>query len=280
MKVLITGASGQLGQAFQFIEGDYKDVFFTFTDSHNGDITDKKATENLLNAIKPDFCINAAAYTAVDKAEAEQDTARLINVEGPDNLAAACKKHGATLIHISTDFVFDGSKKDPYTEDDTTNPQSVYGLTKQDGELKIQEQLNEYYIIRTSWVYSDFGNNFMKTMLRVAKEQPSLNVVDDQTGTPTHAVDLARAIMHIITSGTKAYGIYNFSNEGETTWYGFAKKIFEVNNVNVEINPISTTQYPTPAKRPEYSVLDKSKIKKVFGIQIRNWEEALNHYKQ
>lgn len=275
MKVLVTGASGQLGQAIQFVKDKFAGLSFYFVNSEEGDITNKSKLASLADSIKPDYCINAAAYTAVDKAESEPEKARLINVEGAANLAEVCKEYSITLIHISTDFVFDGTGATPYTEEDTTNPASVYGLTKRDGELKIQELLKQHYIIRTSWVYSQFGNNFMKTMLRVARERESLNVVDDQQGTPTHAVDLAKALCEIILADKKEYGIYNYSNEGQTTWYGFAKKIFEVNNIAIDLRPIPTSQYPTPAKRPAYSVLDKSRIKEVFGIKIRSWEEAL-----
>jgi len=275
MRVLITGSSGQFGQALKSIAGNYNDIEFYYTDTEEGDITNKDTLAHLFAAVKPDFCINAAAYTAVDKAESEKELSELINVTGAANLAEVCKEHKTTLLHISTDFVFDGSKNTPYTEEDETNPQSVYGLTKRDGEKKIQEILEEHYIVRTSWLYSQFANNFMKTMLRVAKERPSLSVVDDQTGTPTHAVDLAKALLSIIETNNKKYGIYHFSNEGQTTWYGFAKKIFEVNGVSVDLQSIPTSAYPTPAARPSYSVLDKSKIKEVFGLEIREWQAAI-----
>lgn len=275
MVVLVTGAAGQLGQALQYISPDFKNIDFYFTDSEKADITNKAQLEELFALVKPQFCINAAAYTAVDKAENEPEKAALINVEGAANLAKVCKKYNVSLIHISTDFVFDGEKTRPYTEDDKTNPMGVYGLTKRDGEAKVREILPQHYIIRTSWVYSQFGNNFMKTMLKAAREREFLNVVDDQRGTPTHAIDLARAIVQVITSNKQAYGTYHFSNEGETTWYGFAKKIFEVNNIMVDLRPIPTSGYPTPAKRPKYSVLDKSKIINTFDIQINNWEDSL-----
>ena len=225
--------------------------------------------------IKPYYCINAAAYTAVDKAESDSENAYRVNVVGAANIAEVCNKYNTVLLHVSTDFVFDGNKTTPYTEDDETNPHGVYGITKRDGEIEIQKILREHYIIRTSWLYSQYGNNFMKTMLRLAGERSSLGVVNDQTGTPTHAVDLAETIMAIITSGKKDYGVYHYSNEGETTWYGFAKKIFEVNDIAIDLKPIPTEAYPTPAKRPIYSVLDKSKIKKAFGIQISNWQDRV-----
>ncbi len=275
MVVLVTGASGQLGQALQYIADNYLEVTFHFASSGEADITDKQALEQVFENVKPDFCINAAAYTAVDKAESEPEKAFAVNVTGVKNLAETCRDFGTELIHISTDFVFNGEKENPYTEDDLTNPIGVYGKTKREGEQEIESILPQHYIIRTSWLYSQFGANFMKTMLRLGVERPSLGVVSDQQGTPTNAVDLAKAIMQIILSGKKAYGIYHYSNEGETSWYGFAKKIFEINGVSIEVNPIPASAYPTPAKRPKYSVLDKSKIKNTFDIVIRDWEAAI-----
>lgn len=275
MVVLVTGASGQLGQALQFVAGNYPEIAFHFANSTTANITDKTQLQLLFSQIQPDYCINAAAYTAVDKAESEAQKAHEINVVGARNVAEICQEFHTTLLHVSTDFVFDGQQKTPYKESDKTNPQGVYGLTKRQGEETIVAVLKEHFIIRTSWLYSRFGNNFMKTMLKFGSERPSLNVVDDQIGTPTHAVDLAKALLAIIQSGKKAYGIYHFSNEGATSWYGFAKTIFEINKINIELNPIPTSAYPTPAKRPEYSVLDKSKIKETFGIEIMDWEESL-----
>lgn len=278
MVVLVTGASGQLGQALRDIAPGYRNIEFYFASSSEADVTDSTSLEKVFSKIKPDYCINAAAYTAVDKAESDNENAHKVNVEGAANIASICKEYNTVLIHISTDFVFDGNKATPYTEEDETNPQGIYGMTKRDGEVEIQKNLKEHYIIRTSWLYSHYGNNFMKTMLRLATEKQALGVVNDQTGTPTYAVDLAEAIMAIINSGKKEYGIYHYSNEGETTWYGFAKKIFEVNGIVIDLKPIPTEAYPTPAKRPSYSVLDKSKIKKVFGIEISDWEDALIAY--
>lgn len=218
MVVLVTGASGQLGQALQSIGPEYKDITFYFASSREADITDISGLETIFSRIAPDYCINAAAYTAVDKAESDSENAYKVNVEGAANIAKVCNKYNTALIHVSTDFVFDGNKTTPYTEEDETNPQGVYGRTKREGEIEIKKNLREHYIVRTSWLYSQYGNNFMKTMLRLAAERESLGVVNDQTGTPTHAVDLARAIMTIITSGIKQYGVYHYSNEGETTW--------------------------------------------------------------
>ena len=283
MVVLVTGANGQLGQSIQSIAGNYPDIQFVFCSSTDLDITNKENCVFVFDKSNPDYCINAAAYTAVDKAESESEKAHLINVIGAKNLAEACNDFGVTLIHISTDFVFDGNKSLPYTEEDATNPQSIYGQTKLDGESAIQKIINNHFIIRTSWVYSQFGNNFMKTILRLAKERTSLNIVSDQIGTPTNAINLAEAILKItlFSSLSKAegrgdaFGIYNFSNEGECSWYDFAKKILEINNINIDLQPIHTTSYPTPAKRPKYSVLNKSKIKNRFGIEIKSWEKSL-----
>ena len=277
MVVLVTGASGQLGQSLQFIASQYSEMQFIFASSQDLDITDEGRVFSFFDKNKINFCINAAAYTAVDKAESDQEKAYLVNVTGPKNLAIACKKNNATLIHISTDFVFDGTANTPYLESDLTNPIGVYGQTKLDGEKEVASNCSEYFIIRTSWVYSQFGNNFMKTMLRLSQDRKELNVVSDQIGTPTNAVDLAKAILEIISNTKQVanYGIYNFSNEGQCSWYDFAKEIFKINNVNINVNPIPTEAYPTPAKRPKYSVLDKSKIKSTFGIIIKNWQEAL-----
>ncbi|QYJ69056.1 dTDP-4-dehydrorhamnose reductase [Flavobacterium litorale] len=277
MVVLVTGASGQLGQAIQAIAPKYKQVQFHFTTSAEADITNTSSLKTTFNRVKPDFCINAAAYTAVDKAESEPEKAHLINVTGAKNLAEICKEYGTTLVHISTDFVFDGNKNTPYDEEDATHPQGVYGATKRAGEEAIEAILEAHYIVRTSWLYSEYGNNFMKTMIRLGNERDVLSVVNDQTGTPTNANDLADAILQIITSDKKAYGIYHYSNEGVATWYDFAKKIFEVNNITINLQPISTAQYPTPAKRPVYSVMDKSKIKQVVGVDIPQWEASLTN---
>lgn len=275
MVILVTGASGQLGQAIQYIAPDYTDCQFIFASSQELDITNKEKVNQFFEDNKIDFCINAAAYTAVDKAESENDKAESINVSGPKNLALACKKHQAKLIHISTDFVFDGAAKQPYLETDATSPINVYGKTKRDGENAIIENLTAYFIVRTSWVYSQFANNFMKTMLRLASERDSLSIVDDQVGSPTNAVDLAKATLSIVKSNSTAYGIYNFSNEGMASWYDFAKEIFRINNIAIAVNPIPSEAFPTPAIRPKYSVLSKSKIKAVFGIEIKTWQEAL-----
>jgi dTDP-4-dehydrorhamnose reductase len=279
MVVLVTGAGGQLGQALQSIAEKYPEITFVFCDSKTLGITKLELIEQVFYQFQPDFCINAAAYTAVDKAESEPEIAHLINVVGAKNIAEVCKKHDTVLLHISTDFVFDGTKNSPYTEEDETQPMSVYGQTKLDGEKAIQEIWHKYFIIRTSWVYSQFGNNFMKTMLRLASERDKISVVSDQIGTPTNAVDLAEVLLKMVTEhlklNTENYGVYNFSNEGQCSWYDFAKKIFEFNNLNINLEPTPTTSFPTPAQRPVYSVLDKSKIKNIFGVEINHWEASI-----
>ena len=284
MVVLVTGASGQLGQSIQFIATNHLNINFVFCNSSDLDITNKENCTTIFHTIKPDYCINTAAYTAVDKAESEPDKAHLINVVGAKNIAEACKEFDTNLIHISTDFVFDGTKNSPYNEMDLPNPKGVYGQTKLAGEKAIQNVFSNYFIIRTSWVYSQFGNNFMKTMLRLASERDTISVVDDQIGTPTNAVDLAEVIVQIILNNSQQscpenYGIYNFSNEGQCSWYEFAKKIFETNEIKVNLFPIPSTAFPTPAVRPKYSVLDKIKIKTTFGIEIKPWEQAIEIYK-
>lgn len=286
MVVLVTGANGQLGQSLQFIAPNYPDLHFVFCSSSDLDISNAENCQAVFSKLKPNYCINAAAYTAVDKAESEPEKAHLINVIGAQNLAEVCKQYTTVLLHISTDFVFDGNRdvtssavEVPYTENDIPNPTGVYGQTKLDGEKAIQATFDNYFIIRTSWVYSQFGNNFMKTMLRLASERESFSVVNDQIGTPTNAVDLADALVKIIqycqTVPVEVYGIYNFSNEGQCSWYDFAQKIFEINNKNIDLKPIPTSSFPTSAKRPKYSVLDKTKIKSTFGLEIKNWEDSL-----
>ncbi len=283
MVVLVTGANGQLGQAIQSISGNYPEIDFVFCDSSSLDITNFDTINQVFEKVKPNYCINAAAYTAVDKAESEQQKAISINVTGAKNLAETCKENNTILLHVSTDFVFDGNKSIPYSEEDIPNPTGVYGRTKLDGEKAIQETFDKYYIIRTSWVYSQFANNFMKTMLRLGSERDSLSVVNDQIGTPTNAVDLAEVLVKICLASnlqpptSNLYGIYNFSNEGQCSWYDFAKKIFEVNKIKIDLIPIPTSSYPTPAKRPAYSVLDKSKIKNTFEINILDWESSLKN---
>ena len=296
MVVLVTGANGQLGQSIQSISGKYPEIDFVFCSSSDLDITNLENCQVVFDEFQPQFCINAAAYTAVDKAESEPAKAFDINANGAENLAITCKKFNTLLIHISTDFVFDAyfSEGIAYydrelrlplksnlglTETDVPFPSGVYGLTKLQGEQAIQANWDKHFIIRTSWVYSQFGNNFMKTMLRLASERDRLSVVADQIGTPTNAVDLAEVLIVIIVSSFKfqvsSFGIYNFSNEGQCSWYDFANEIFRQKGVSIDLKPIPTSAYPTPAKRPAYSVLDKTKIKSTFDIKINDWQTSL-----
>ena len=279
MLVLVTGGNGQLGKSLQFIAKNYPEIDFKFCDSKTLDITNKENVERVFENYKPDFCINTAAYTAVDKAESEPEKAAEINVIGSRNLAQASKIFNTVLIHISTDFVFDGLATIPYSETDLPNPKGIYGQTKLAGEKAIQETWQKHYIIRTSWVYSQFGNNFLKTMLRFGQDRDSISVVNDQFGTPTNAVDLAEVLVKIVAANynqkTENFGIYNFSNQGFCSWFDFAKAIFDNNNIKIDLKPILTSSYPTPAERPKYSVLDKSKIINTFQIEIKTWQESI-----
>jgi dTDP-4-dehydrorhamnose reductase len=272
MVILVTGANGQLGQSIKKVESNYPEFTFIYQNSQELDITNLDSCKVAFEKYKPQYCINTAAYTAVDKAESEPEKAFEVNVNGPKNLAQVCAEYDTVLVHVSTDFIFDGTQTKPYVETDTPNPTSVYGLTKLQGEQAIEKSWAKHYIIRTSWVFSEFGNNFMKTMIRLGNERDSLSVVNDQKGTPTYAPDLADAILQICKSNNQAYGIYNYSNEGECTWFEFAQEIFNVNNISIDLNPIPTTAYPTPAKRPAYSVLNKEKIKNTFNISIAPWQ--------
>ncbi|WP_320816018.1 dTDP-4-dehydrorhamnose reductase [Flavobacterium sp.] len=286
MVVLVTGAKGQLGQAIQSIVGNQPSIDFVFCNSSELDITNLVNCEAIFKQYKPNFCINTAAYTAVDKAEIEPEKAKLINIIGAKNIAEVCKNNNTILLHISTDFIFDGNSKKPYTETDIPNPSGVYGKTKLDGEIAIQNTWGKHFIIRTSWVYSQFGNNFMKTIIRLGSEKDSLSVVNDQIGTPTYAVDLAEVLIQIILSPitnntlSNTFGIYNFSNEGKCSWFDFASEILTLNNIKLNMKGIPTEDYPTPAKRPKYSVLDKTKITTTFGIPIKKWKESLKECTQ
>ena len=275
MNILVTGSKGQLGSELKVLAETNKEYSFIFVDVDDLDITDKEAVISFFNSNNFDYCINSAAYTAVDKAEEDIENAEKVNAFGPANLAEACKIYNTTFIHVSTDFVFDGNKNVQYSEDDETNPINVYGETKLKGESLIQEKLEEYFILRTSWLYSTFGNNFVKTMQRLGRERDNLGIIVDQVGTPTYARDLAKAIMTIVDTESTSYGIYHYSNEGIASWYDFAKAIFDYSNIVVELNPIPTSQYPTPAKRPNFSVMDKSKIKENIKINIPHWTESL-----
>ncbi|MCP1995196.1 dTDP-4-dehydrorhamnose reductase [Flavobacterium sp. HSC-61S13] len=275
MVILVTGSAGQLGQAIQSISVKQTEIDFVFCDSATLDITDKANCERIFKQYQPDYCINTAAYTAVDQAEKEAEKAYLVNVIGVKNLAEVCLETQTVLVHLSTDFIFDGISDRPYREDDKPNPRSIYGQTKLEGEQVIIRLLKDFYIIRTSWVYSEFGHNFMKTMLQLAQNRQELRVVDDQIGTPTNAVELAGVVIDMIKKKCENYGIYNFSNEGQCSWYEFALEIFRVNNVDIKVDPIASSEFPTLAIRPHYSVLDKQKIKNIFEIVPNSWQRSI-----
>ncbi|WP_422350075.1 dTDP-4-dehydrorhamnose reductase [Flagellimonas sp.] len=278
MKILVTGASGQLGSTFKALvdEGKAQGLDFVFKSSSELDITDYDAVNEELISLDYAYCINCAAFTNVDKAEAENELAYRVNVSGARNLALNCNESNTVLIHISTDFVFDGFMTTPYLEEDIARPIGFYGDTKYKGERAIINNLEEHFILRTSWLYSEFGHNFMKTMIQLGTERDELSVVYDQVGTPTYALDLAEVVLHIINAHSIEYGVYNYSNEGVASWYDFAKAIFDGYKIDVDLKPIRSEEYPTPAERPKFSVLDKSKIKTTFGLQIPHWRDSLS----
>lgn len=269
--ILILGSNGQLGKELQQIPTKYNTFFAT---REEVDITYKEAITNILPK-GWDYCINASAYTAVDKAEEEQEQAFLINGKAVGFLAKECQKQDIKLIHVSTDYVFDGTSKTPYKEDDATSPINAYGASKLEGEQLALQHNPQTYIIRTAWVYSEFGHNFVKTMLRVGANNHRLNVVNNQFGSPTYARDLARAIFKIIDQDLDSFGIYHYSNEGETNWAEFAQTIFDLYPLHVHVQGIPAAEYPTPAARPNYSLLNKSKIKEVFRLTIPHWKDSL-----
>ena len=275
MKTLVLGASGQLGQCLKAVASERGLDFLVFPDEQAGNILNLDGLSDLFNEVQPAYVINCAAYTAVDKAEDEVDICRLVNKQGALNVASVCKTYGAKLVHVSTDFVFKGDTVELLKEDDLAEPVSIYGLTKLEGEIDIIDTLPEHYILRTSWLYSEFANNFVKTMLKLGAERDSLGIIADQIGSPTYAIDLAGAILDIIVSAKADYGVYHYSNEGAVSWYDFAKAIFEIGGVAVLVNPIPTSAYPTKATRPKFSVMDKSKIKSVFGVEVPYWRDSL-----
>lgn len=275
IKILVTGSNGQLGSELKKLSINFPNLTFHFADIEELDITNINSINLHFENNCYDFIINCAAYTAVDKAETEPDKALLINSEAVKHLSEIALQYKIKLIHISTDYVFDGTSYLPYTEDVRVCPVSQYGFTKLEGEKQIEKSGCEAIIIRTSWLYSSFGNNFVKTILKYSKEKPELKVVFDQIGTPTYAEDLASAILQIIISNKFEIGIYHFSNEGVCSWYDFALEIVNAKNINCKINPILTSEYPTPAKRPHYSVLNKNKIKSTFNIEILHWKDGL-----
>ncbi len=272
--ILVTGANGQLGSEIKYLSPSVNSNFL-FTDIEELDITCPDDVKAFFSSQNIDFVVNCAAYTAVDKAEEEKEQADLINHKAAQNLAKVSKEFKAKLIHISTDFVFDGNSSIPYTETDKTNPLSVYGRTKLAGEKTVLKDGGELIILRTSWLYSSYGNNFVKTMIRLTKERDSLGIVSDQIGTPTYARDLAETILFIINSENFQPGIYHYSNEGTASWYDFAQAIVEMAGIKCHIYPIKTSQYPTPAKRPQYSLLNRAKIKSVYNIDILDWKKSL-----
>lgn len=274
MNILVTGGNGQLGNSIKKISSDYPQHTFFFTDVPEVDITNLNLLDRLMEEKSVDAIINCAAYTAVDKAESDVALAESINVAGPKNLAEAAKKRGAKLIHVSTDYVFNGTANEPLKEEAQTDPIGVYGRTKLAGEQAVKDSGCDALVIRTAWLYSEFGNNFVKTMLRLGREREQLGVVFDQVGTPTYAPDLAVAIMTLLEKGFSGFDLYHFSNEGVISWYDFTKAIFRLENINIMLNPIESCEYPTPAKRPAYSVLNKKKIK-AAGVSVPYWEDSL-----
>ena len=275
MNILITGCNGQLGNEMQLLEKDNPQYTYFNTDVNELDITDQQAVEAFVSDNTIDGIINCAAYTAVDKAEDNKELCTSLNTVAPAYLAAAVEKRGGWIIQISTDYVFNGTKHTPYVETDTPSPDSVYGSTKLAGELGVMKFCKKTMIIRTAWLYSSFGNNFVKTMIRLGKEKPELGVIFDQIGTPTYARDLAVAIFAAVNQGVVP-GIYHFSNEGVISWYDFAKAIHRLAGITTcHVRPLHTSEYPTPANRPHYSVLDKTKIKQTYGLEIPYWEESL-----
>jgi len=277
MKILVTGSNGQLGNELRELSGLYPQYNFLYTDVEELDITDHSAVEHYFEANQPEAIINCAAYTAVDKAENDEHNAYLINATAPGILARVAAKHKTLLVHVSTDYVFDGKSYAPLAETAETNPISVYARSKFAGEQEILKQGTKAIIIRTSWLYSAFGNNFVKTILKYGTERGKLSIVYDQTGTPTYAPDLAKAILDIIpqTADLQGVNLYHYSNEGVSSWYDFARAIVEITGIQCQLSPIETKDYPLPAVRPYYSVLNKHKIKNAFALEIPYWRDSL-----
>lgn len=275
MRIVVLGASGQLGSCLKKVAQERNIQDISFPSESEGNILDITLLDTLFTKEQPQFVINCAAYTAVDKAEDEPEICRLVNRVGAKNIAEVCVKHHAALIHISTDFVFKGNVPQLLSETDVAEPENMYGITKLEGEQDIAATLPAHFILRTSWLYSEYANNFVKTMLRLGSERDQLGVIVDQAGSPTYAIDLAGAIFDIIDTNNQSYGIYHYSNEGVTSWFDFAKTIFDLSQTTVTVNPVKTSEYVTKAVRPAYSVMDKQKIKKEFGIQIPYWRDSL-----
>ncbi|TGE23374.1 dTDP-4-dehydrorhamnose reductase [Hymenobacter metallicola] len=273
--ILVFGASGQLGQCLAHVARERNTPGLVFLPEEQANILNPDGLQALFAEYKPSYVINCAAYTAVDKAEDEVEIARKVNRDGVENLSRLCAEYGTTLLHISTDFVFAGTGNQPLVETDETAPISVYGLTKLEGEQVISEYTQQYFILRTSWLYSEYANNFVKTMLKLGRDRDELRVIWDQLGTPTYAIDLAGCILTIIETQSQQYGIYHYSNEGVTSWYDFAAAIFELSQTKVKTTAIRTAEYPTKATRPAYSVMDKTKAKAQLGVAIPHWRESL-----
>lgn len=271
--ILVFGGKGQLGQSLAAVSKNNDNL--VFLSSAEANVCDGELLEKTFNEYKPKTIINCAAYTAVDKAEDDQEAAIALNVTAPALLASLCKQFDVLMIHISTDFVFGGNETGLLNEDQATSPQGVYGKTKLDGEQAIQKKWDKHIIIRTSWLYSEYANNFAKTMLKLAQDRNELSIVADQVGTPTYAVDLAEAILSIVQDADNKYGLYHYSNEGVASWYDFAHAIFDLSDKNINLIPIKTIDFPTRAQRPAYSVLDKTKIKQQFQLSIPHWRDSL-----
>lgn len=275
-KIVVIGGNGQLGSCIRKIAPNFESNYeFVFADSKMVDITNEDLVQSFIADQKPDFCINASAYTAVDLAEKEVDKAYAVNAEGVGYLAEACKQNKTVFIHVSTDYVFDGETNIDYSEDNFTNPIGVYGESKRKGEELALENNPQTIILRTSWLYSEFNKNFVKTMLNLFAQKEELGIVGDQYGQPTNANDLAEAIMTIIENPYKTYGIFHYSNYPETTWFEFAKKIAEFSNSKIKLNALNTEQYPTPAKRPKRSTMSLDKIEEIYKIKPKHWENSL-----
>lgn len=279
-RILITGANGQLGNEMRLLAAEYEQFQFDFTDIAELDLCNAEAVMDYCSRTKPSYIINCAAYTAVDKAEDEIELCRKVNRDAVENLAKAATAVGAKVLHVSTDYVFDGTNTTPYLETDPVCPASAYGRTKLEGEEVLQAFCKDFVILRTAWLYSIYGNNFVKTMIRLGKERETLSVVSDQVGTPTYARDLADALMDIVTAAEKGNfvpGIYHYSNEGICSWFDFTVKIHEMAGITTcQVSPIASKDYPAKAPRPAYSVLSKVKIKADYGIHIPTWEDSLS----
>jgi len=273
--IVVFGASGQLGNCIKHVseKRGIKNIYFL--QRSEADILNPEALKNTFDKYSPSWCINCAAYTAVDKAEDDKENAEKVNKIGVEHIARLCAEKGIKLIHVSTDFVFKGDVARPLNERDITNPIGVYGQTKLDGEKAVQQITDNYFILRTGWLYSEYCNNFVKTMLRLGAERDELKIIADQVGTPTYAIDLASFILDVIDRDSEAYGIYHYSNEGVTSWYDFAKAVFDISGTEVKAIPVRTDEYVTKATRPAYSVLDKSKVKTTFEMEIPYWRDSL-----